>query len=145
MRKLARLASLPGQERRLLVSALVLVAATRAALPLVPFRRLQALAQRASTPRAGVGASRAGPSPERVAWAVGVAARYVPDATCLAQALALQRLLSRYGHRAELRIGVAKEDGDLKAHAWLEREGKILIGAAGASEFTALAATGERV
>ena len=140
MNGLRRFAYLPRRERRLLLSAFVLVAATRAALPVVPFRRLQARARRVATPTPRGD----GPSPERVAWAVAVAGRYVPDATCLAQALALQRLLGRYGHRAELRIGVAKEDGDLKAHAWLEREGSILIGEAGASDFTTLVATGER-
>lgn len=55
--------------------------------------------------------------------------RYVPAASCLTQALAMLVLLNRFGHSSELRIGVVKNDADrLKAHAWVECEGKIVIG-----------------
>ena len=37
-------------------------------------------------------------SPERIAGAARVGSRYVPRATCLVQALAVQRLLEREGH-----------------------------------------------
>jgi len=53
----------------------------------------------------------------------------IPGASCLTQALALQRLLARAGRGADLRIGVAKDGASgLASHAWLEREGEILIG-----------------
>jgi hypothetical protein len=69
------------------------------------------------------------PSPERIAWAVRVARRYVPAATCLSQALAVRTLFRRQGYPAQLRIGVTKgERGQLEAHAWVESEGKIVIG-----------------
>ena len=55
--------------------------------------------------------------------------RYVPAATCLTQALATRVLLSRLGQPAHLRIGVAKsKKGQLQAHAWVESQGKIIIG-----------------
>ena len=62
-------------------------------------------------------------------------------ATCLVRALALQRLLAQNGHRSELRIGVASQDGALKGHAWLvDPDGDILVGAGDeAASFTLIA------
>jgi hypothetical protein len=66
---------------------------------------------------------------EKIAWAVAVASRYVPAATCLTQALAGQILLAQHGEPALLQIGVAKnEAGKLEAHAWVESRGRIIIG-----------------
>ena len=59
--------------------------------------------------------------------AVEAAAGIIP-ATCLTQALAAQFLLARAGHRSAFRIGVMTIEGKLKAHAWLEQTGGIVIG-----------------
>lgn len=66
----------------------------------------------------------------RAAWAANaVGYRFLPERPCLTQALVLQYLLLRRGDRsAELHIGVTKHDGNLQAHAWVERKGKVLIG-----------------
>lgn len=48
--------------------------------------------------------------------------------TCLIRALALQRLLAEHGHASELRIGVARSESGLMAHAWLASGDEILIG-----------------
>lgn len=50
--------------------------------------------------------------------------------SCLRQALLLQWLLRRRGIETALRIGVQRDDGGhaLSAHAWVERDGVILIG-----------------
>lgn len=43
--------------------------------------------------------------------------------------LATQHLLALYGYGAQLRIGVAKvASGKLEAHAWVEYQGKVIIG-----------------
>lgn len=69
------------------------------------------------------------PVPERTAWAVHVASRGVPGSTCLSRALALQWLLARHGYRSRLRLGVARPDRSvLAAHAWVELDGRVLIG-----------------
>jgi hypothetical protein len=60
--------------------------------------------------------------------AVRFASRYVPYASCLTQALAARKLLGEYGQTAELKIGVTKSDGDFEAHAWLEIDGRIVLG-----------------
>jgi hypothetical protein len=66
---------------------------------------------------------------ERIAWAVSVTRRYVPAATCLTQALVTKFLLDRYGHHAIMRIGVRRSDSGLfQAHAWVESNGKVVIG-----------------
>lgn len=60
--------------------------------------------------------------------------------TCLARALALQCLLSRYGHASELRIGVGRTGKGFEAHAWLICNEETLEGAGQeADEFTVLA------
>lgn len=64
-----------------------------------------------------------------LAWAVRAAARRVPHASCLTQALALDTLLAMAGQGGEVRLGVARRnDGSFEAHAWVEHEGRILIG-----------------
>jgi hypothetical protein len=54
--------------------------------------------------------------------------RLFPDRPCLTQALAARYLLSRGGVPSVLQIGVARHGSDLQAHAWLEREGGVIIG-----------------
>ena len=68
-------------------------------------------------------------STERAVWGVQAATNCVPHATCLTQALAGQLLLGVEGIPASVHIAVAKERGGiLEAHAWLDFDGKILIG-----------------
>jgi Transglutaminase-like superfamily len=43
---------------------------------------------------------------------------------CLPRALCLRWLLGRHGIRTDLRIGVARKEAGLDAHAWVEREGR---------------------
>jgi hypothetical protein len=78
------------------------------------------------------GPARLTPAAERrLLWAVGaVSRRLLPARPCLTQALAAQALLRwRGGRAARLQIGVARApDGRLRAHAWLERDGRVLIG-----------------
>lgn len=68
-------------------------------------------------------------APESLAWAVRVTSAFVPGSRCLCQAIAAQMLLAYKGFSSELRIGVQKTDSSmLSAHAWLVRQGLILVG-----------------
>jgi transglutaminase superfamily protein len=135
LRRLAELARLPVAERRLLVQAALLLATVRVALVLLRWPVVRRLAARAARPVAG-GAPVAAAALQR---AVERAGRHVPGATCLSQAIALQILLGRRGRTADLRLGVAPGEGRrLEAHAWLEAEGHVLIGAAGRERYTPL-------
>ena len=58
---------------------------------------------------------------QRMAWLVDVADKYAPGkSSCLRQTAALAWLLRRRGIATSLRIGVAREEGKLNAHSWLE-------------------------
>lgn len=60
----------------------------------------------------------------RLIWATEAAARHhLYPMRCLPKALCLRWLLGRHGIESTLRIGVARQDGGLAAHAWVEREG----------------------
>ena len=64
----------------------------------------------------------------KLIWAVKVASNYLPSATCLTNALTGYSLLLRYGYPSLVKIGVGKSAGGFEAHAWLEYNGKVVIG-----------------
>jgi hypothetical protein len=63
---------------------------------------------------------------------------------CLPQALVGHRLLGRKGFDVQLKIGVLKNRGDqLAAHAWLEFQGRVILGdLRGLERFAAFPALG---
>lgn len=129
MKRLRRFLALPSRERRLLVKAAFLLGTIRLGLRLLPFRvllRVLNQAARISTPVPGPDHF----SPDRIGWAVRTAGRYVLSVKpCLVEALAAQVLLARRGYPARLRLGVAAgERGKVRAHAWVETDGSIVIG-----------------
>ena len=130
-RALHRLAALPGVRRRELIQAAAVLTGTRLALWLLPFRNVHPLMSRLShvtVRRKNMTEIQATTS---VAWAVGVAGRVVPEATCLVRAMAAQILLARHGVESSIRLGVKRaEAGELKAHAWLECRGRVVVGGA---------------
>jgi hypothetical protein len=117
--KLAAFRALSGDDRWLLLEACVASVQARLALYFVSVKRLRGWAVRPGRGSRPV---------ERIVWAVGAAARRTPAATCLSSALALQRVLCAHGHHSELHIGVSRAGGVFAAHAWVEREGRVLVG-----------------
>jgi len=84
-------------------------------------------------------ASRLRPSPRHIARAVATVSRRIPHASCLTQALAAQLLLRVFGYRARVCVGVGRQPtGAFTAHAWVERDGQVLIGANGSVALTRL-------
>ncbi|MFN8536335.1 MAG: lasso peptide biosynthesis B2 protein [Thermomicrobiales bacterium] len=137
MGRLRKLLALSGAERRLLIRALPLVVLVRVALWVLPFRRLRRWQGRWATPAASVRGDEAMIPP--VVRAVTLASRAVPGASCLTQALAAQVLLARRGCPSELRLGVGRgADRRFAAHAWLEYDGRPIIGEFEAGRFTPL-------
>jgi hypothetical protein len=111
----------------LFLRAYPLVWFIRIALWALPFPKLHAWA--AKVREGKIGDRPLDPkSVYKVVWAVSAAARRVPKATCLTQALATQIMLGRRGHKTTLHFGARKDGERLDAHAWIEREGRILIG-----------------
>ena len=139
MERLRRFIHLTPSDRRLLVGTALLLGAIRLGLRLLPFKVLRRLLGKlAKAPGERREAGQA--STERIVWAVTVASRYVPKATCLTQALAARLLLARHGYPpARLHIGVARgEKGLLEGHAWLESQGEIIVGGGDLSRYTPL-------
>lgn len=110
----------------LVLKVILLLASMRAALAVMPFSRLQRFVSRPQArPR------RAGLTRQRKVLALleRVGHRMLRPRPCLPQALAGKWLHQRWGMEAELRIGVVKtSEGTLQAHAWLERDGRIILG-----------------
>ena len=70
--------------------------------------------------------------PARLVWAIRQAARTVPGASCLTQALACRYRLARSGQACTIRIGVALDrPRRFEAHAWVIREGSVILGDSG--------------
>lgn len=118
---------LPPAKRELLIKALLLEGAVRTGLWLLPFPHLQKLvlrlAEKPADDRANI------VSADDLAWAISTASRFVPKATCLTQAMAAKILFGTYGYESLLKIGVARgEDGRMRAHAWLEIQGRAVVG-----------------
>jgi len=124
VRNWSRLRSLSGQEMLFLAHCLTVVSAVRLALTLSSYNRVRSLVTRLDARRdASIADLR------RVAWGVAAAARLVPGASCLTQALAGQYLLARQGSTSKISIGIEKGTGnELKAHAWLMSGSHIVLG-----------------
>ena len=127
MRRLHKLWASPPRFKGLLAEALVrlwLLAVFRF-LPLPGRAQWLMRAHRVSQPRRSV------PSSEEICRAVDVSARFVPGATCLVKAQVGCAMLTRFGYAAEIKIGVLKKSSNLEAHAWVESEGLVVLGATG--------------
>jgi Transglutaminase-like superfamily len=74
----------------------------------------------------------------RLASAVAFAGRCV-RARCLARALVLERLLACRGIPSEVWVGVQRDGGQLRAHAWLEHQRLPIIGGELRHAYTPLA------
>ena len=127
IRKLRTCLRLSPSKRRLALKTIGLVALIRLGTWVLPFRTLQRVSEYLRRPdRKGQGNA---VGAQDIVWAVCLAARYIPRATCLVQALAAHILLGRHGHPGELHIGVALDaNRAFRAHAWVESGGEVVIG-----------------
>jgi hypothetical protein len=114
-------------EQRLVIGAALAVAATRLMLWTLPFKVLRRIVAKLGESR-NVATTR--PSTDRITWAIAATGRFIPGGrNCLVKAIAAELMLSRFGYPSELKFGVGKSaSGDFEAHAWLESEGRVMIG-----------------
>src|SRR6185295_14632373 len=102
------------------VRAWIILLAADVGLRLLPYPRLERLL--AAPRRETTAGEEVIP---RLAWATAAAARHhLYTMRCLPRALCLRWLLGRYGIAADLRIGVARQEEGLDAHAWVEWRGR---------------------
>lgn len=140
MSKLNRAFRLPFADQWLLAETLVWLGLWRLLILLFPFKRLMPAL---STPSAGSPPALSAAQTAmavRVGWAVELAGRYTPwHSTCLVRAATGKAILSRRGIGSTLFIGVLQADSSsLKAHAWLQSDGRILTGASGYEAYQVL-------
>jgi len=128
MRLLRRFLALTLDERLVLIKATFWLAVVQLALGRLRFVTLHRLVTRGG--RSGVRLSCDRVVADQVVWAVTVAGRYVPGpTTCLSRALTVQGMLARLGYPSRLHVGVVRgKHGEVEGHAWVECEGRILIG-----------------
>lgn len=127
MLKLGKVTGLSWAERRVLVGALLMLPIVIAALRLFGFRRTQSALARLSPLGKQQEPDRAVERTRSCARFVSAAAAHTPlRANCLHKSLALWGLLRLHGIESDLRFGARKLDGELQAHAWVERAGAVL-------------------
>jgi hypothetical protein len=125
---LARFLHLSTTEKILILKSFLVVLAIRVVLWVVPVELIRGLSPWNSAEKNAAGQSD-WHEITSIVRAVKAVSRFVPRATCLTQALAASWLIRRHGQSSDLVIGVAKDDRSrLIAHAWLEKDGRIILG-----------------
>jgi hypothetical protein len=138
--ELIRAARLPGARKWLLLGeALIALLSARAAMALLPFRRIAAWL---GTPGAESPATTTVDeirTAQEVGWAVGAVAHRVPwDSRCFAQALAATWMLRRRGLEGTVSFGASQGSvAGFDAHAWLRVGPCMVTGGPGHQRFKA--------
>ena len=125
-----------NRRRLLLCRTFVLLLGIRLGLALLAFQKLRQLLARLSyvnryfQPKIPHTPEQTNQVVRQVIWSVEKSARLMPGgAKCLAKALTTQVLMERRGCDCAFKIGVAKTDkGELEAHAWIEKDGQVIMG-----------------
>jgi len=129
-------AALSAAERRLVVEAALVAVVVRIGLgiagPPALMRWLDRYARwragRANDPADRAADMQAG----QVAWAIRSVGRRLPGSTsCLAEALSAAVMLRARGHAPEVRFGIKRRENrarPLAAHAWVECDGRVVVG-----------------
>jgi hypothetical protein len=119
-RRAHQLATLSRHDWGVLVEALVTSLAVGVGVHGRSFSRLAAWATRVEPVSSSTAVN-----VERIAWLVGVAAR-ATRFKCLVRSLTLSRVLARRGVASAVQIGVRPGARELRAHAWVEWNGRVL-------------------
>jgi Transglutaminase-like superfamily len=122
--------ALSGAERRVVIEAILLIAAFGLALKLLPFRAV--VRRIRSRARSGSPVSS-----QRIGVLVDAAGRIL-HASCLPRAFALARMLASRGMSHDLRVGVRRTGWGIAAHAWVSDDSGVLLGGAGTGEYAPL-------
>ena len=129
-----RLRQLDGTRRAYLLRAAAYLFQSRVVFAFVPTQTIfDEMVERRGTSYWSMWRARRTINPELVAWSIHAAARYVPwRSDCLIQAMAAAKWLRIHGYEPSFELGVWQADqGNLRAHAWLSLDGRILVGGEG--------------
>jgi hypothetical protein len=129
MPRLRKLLALSSAERRTLLRSLVVLVWVRWTVGTRGLAPVEARIVRVIAARKRYGARAVGCGEAEVTRLLLVAQRAMPwRTTCLHLAAALRLLLAERGIASDLRFGVRNERGTFNAHAWLECDGRVLVG-----------------
>jgi Uncharacterised nucleotidyltransferase/Transglutaminase-like superfamily len=127
LRWCARWGKLSRSDQYFLFQALLALFLVRVALYVSTFRRILAMTDRWSPP--AIPFIKAGPpNLSQCTELIPAAAQFIPQASCLTQAIAGKWLLRATGEKIELQVGVAKRAGKFTAHAVLLHGDQVLLG-----------------
>jgi hypothetical protein len=128
MKVVLKFLKLPFAEKVLYAEALPVVVLIGLIVRLVPFRFIRkSFVKRLSSERVSTTADL--DEIQKIVRSVDFFSRYHPFASCLTRSLSALLLIKFNGEHAILKIGVAKDEQEaFKAHAWLESNGRIIIG-----------------
>lgn len=124
---LAKFYRLPLEEKRLIIQAIYLITCFRTKLKFLSARVVfTQVREEKTTGRRTI--NRTSVSSQRIASILKYL-QVCTSSTCLPLALAGYVLMTQNGHKADLHIGVAKDDmARLEAHAWLTFDGDMILG-----------------
>lgn len=118
-----------GHKKRVLaIKAFGLCGIARAAILLIPFKKVKPYLGAHNQESPQQVDSEVYTQAREIKWAVETISRYTPwESKCLVQAIVAQHLLKKKHIPTTLYLGVSKDQqGELKAHAWL-RCGEMIV------------------
>jgi hypothetical protein len=124
--RLARFLALSPTDRRLLLRAFAALAAVDITLRVNGFQHAAETASRSRHAAREVTSDDYPLIATYARWLSVAARHHIIPFQCLHRSLALQRWLVTQGLPGVLRLGVRKENGELKAHAWVELAGQVV-------------------
>jgi hypothetical protein len=143
--KLVKFRRLSWPDRCLTLEALIWLGLSRLAVLTLPFRWIAPYMGQTRAVSPVDDASVDVDQVKRIARAIRRTSRHTPwDSNCLAQALTAKRMLHRRCINCTLYLGLAKDDDQLQAHAWLRSGSFILTGGRGSGRYAAVATFAEK-
>lgn len=128
MKKVYRFFILPNYEKKIISQAIGWLMFFRLLLWFVSYKRLKSIFSFEDTDSL---------NSTNVDWgkikivtrSVKKCSQYLPFMTCLVQALATRKILNSIGQSSSIKLGVGRDDdNNFVAHAWVEANGRIIIG-----------------
>lgn len=126
MRRVQKFLALPLRRQLLVLQCWFWLNATAIGLKTAPLPRIL----RFLGTNATLSAPRGVTTRDEILWSVRAAAALSWNPTCAVRGLVAERMLRLHGWPAQFKVGVARDQSDFHAHAWVEDESGILIGAA---------------
>lgn len=129
MRTLLRFLKSPSSEKWLQINVLFTLGIIKLGLLLLPFRRLYNVVARFSHYKIDRDTREKIPLENIINVIDRASRRFLGANSCFPQALTGKVLLERHGYPVQVRLGVKQaEKSKLIAHAWLEKDGEVIIG-----------------